>query len=193
MSREIDKTDRFLYLCVNKKKDRLLRKQYKLSKVRKETKMKNLEVIGLKKNKKVTDALHQLLADYHIYYANLRGYHWNIKGCGFFSMHAKFEELYDAASEEIDVIAERLLQLDEIPENKIDKLALQAKLTAKGQPEPSEEMIKDVMEDLKYIIAAVRHLVELTDEAGDTVTNDIMMGILPSLEKKVWMINAFRS
>ena len=29
-------------------------------------------------------SLQQLLADFQIHYANLRGFHWNIKGHGFF-------------------------------------------------------------------------------------------------------------
>ena len=30
---------------------------------------------------KVVEALQQLLADYQVFYTNLRGFHWNIKGC----------------------------------------------------------------------------------------------------------------
>lgn len=154
--------------------------------------MKNLEIIGLKKEDKVIAALHQLLADYHLYFANLRGYHWNVEGKAFFSLHAKFEELYDAAAEAIDEIAERLLQLDETPENRIDKLAAQAKLEAKGTPEPFEKMIDHVLEDLQYIIGSLRNLIDLSDEADDIVTNDILTGYLPDLEKNVWMLNAYR-
>lgn len=29
---------------------------------------------------KVVEALQQLLADYQVFYTNLRGFHWNIKG-----------------------------------------------------------------------------------------------------------------
>ena len=29
---------------------------------------------------KVVESLQQLLADYQVFYANLRGFHWNIKG-----------------------------------------------------------------------------------------------------------------
>ena len=51
--------------------------------------MKNLEIIGLEETKvnKVRDALAQLLADFQIYYTNLRDLHWNVKGHGFFVLH----------------------------------------------------------------------------------------------------------
>ena len=39
----------------------------------------------------VVSALQQLLADYQVFYTNLRGFHWNVKGKDFFVMHAQFE------------------------------------------------------------------------------------------------------
>ena len=43
--------------------------------------MNNLEFIGLEESKvsKVREALAQLLADFQIYYTNLRNLHWNVK------------------------------------------------------------------------------------------------------------------
>ncbi len=54
--------------------------------------MKNL--IGIDKNKaeELSNRLNQLLADYQVFYQNLRGLHWNIKGREFFELHLKFEE-----------------------------------------------------------------------------------------------------
>ena len=52
-------------------------------------------------------SLQQLLADFQIHYANLRGFHWNIKGHGFFVLHSKFEDLYNGAAEKVDEIPGR--------------------------------------------------------------------------------------
>jgi len=43
--------------------------------------------------KNVVSALQQLLADYQVYYSNLRGFHWNVKGKDFYVMHAQFESM----------------------------------------------------------------------------------------------------
>ena len=59
----------------------------------------------------VVTALHLLLADFQIHYTNLRGFHWDIKGHGFFVLHSKFEDLYNDTAEKIDEIAERILTL----------------------------------------------------------------------------------
>jgi DNA-binding ferritin-like protein len=54
-----------------------------------------LNSIGLdtEKTKGLADDLNQLLANFQLYYQNLRGIHWNIKGRAFFDLHVKFEEL----------------------------------------------------------------------------------------------------
>ena len=55
--------------------------------------MKTLDYLQL--NASATDnvvkSLQQLLADFQVYYTNLRGFHWNIQGPDFFVLHSKFE------------------------------------------------------------------------------------------------------
>lgn len=72
-----------------------------------------LNSIGLDTNKTkiIADDLNHLLANFQIYYQNLRGIHWNIKGKRFFDLHIKFEELYTDANMKVDLIAERILTL----------------------------------------------------------------------------------
>ena len=66
-------------------------------------------------------SLQQLLADFQIHYANLRGFHWNIKGHGFFVLHSKFEDLYNGAAEKVDEIAERMVSLVERAQEQFDE------------------------------------------------------------------------
>ncbi len=51
----------------------------------------------LKKTNELANYLNNLLANFQIYYQNLRGIHCNIKGKCFFDLHVKFEELYTNA------------------------------------------------------------------------------------------------
>merc|ERR1712146_297947 len=59
--------------------------------------------------------LNDLLANYQVFYQNLRGFHWDIRGRAFFELHAKFEEFYLDSIEKIDEIAERVLTLENVP------------------------------------------------------------------------------
>ena len=63
----------------------------------------------------VITELNILLSNFQIYYQNLRGLHWNIRGRRFFDLHLKFEELYNDSQLKIDLIAERILTLGGIP------------------------------------------------------------------------------
>ena len=77
----------------------------------------NTTIIGLDKEmtKNLTSGLNRLLANFQLYYQNLRGLHWNIKGKSFFELHVKFEEFYTDSQEKIDFIAERILTLGGTP------------------------------------------------------------------------------
>ena len=50
-------------------------------------------------SEKLSKELNNLLASYQVFYTNVRGYHWNIKGVSFFELHAKFEEIYKRVTE----------------------------------------------------------------------------------------------
>ena len=76
-----------------------------------------MNTIGLpqKESKKLAEELNILLSNFQVYYQNLRGLHWNIRGRRFFDLHLKFEELYNDAQLKIDLIAERVLTLEGVP------------------------------------------------------------------------------
>ena len=66
--------------------------------------MKNQIGLNAEKAQELSDKLNDLLANYQMFYQNLRGFHWNIKGKEFFELHVKFEELYTEALTNIDEI-----------------------------------------------------------------------------------------
>jgi len=79
--------------------------------------MSKISSIGLdqKQSKALANSLNDLLANYQVYYMNVRGFHWNIKGEKFFELHLKFEELYNDLVLKIDEVAERVLTLGYTP------------------------------------------------------------------------------
>ena len=92
---------------------------------------------------KVVEALQQLLADYQVFYTNLRGFHWNIKGHGFFVLHSKFEDMYNDAAEKVDELAERILMLGGVPVNKFEYcFSAYAPVSMKVRTNPSISGIK---------------------------------------------------
>lgn len=92
--------------------------------------MKTLDYLHLDESAagKLVRSLQQLLADFQVHYMNLRGFHWNIQGHGFFVLHSKFEEMYDDTAEKVDQIAERILMLGGVPSNKFSEYLKIAKV-----------------------------------------------------------------
>ena len=79
--------------------------------------MDNMNSIGLHEGSasQLAEKLNHLLANYQIFYMNVRGYHWNVKGNDFFELHAKFEEFYTDLLTKVDEVAERILTLGHKP------------------------------------------------------------------------------
>lgn len=155
--------------------------------------MKNLDVLDLDKTKieGVVNGLNQLLADLHVYYMNLRGLHWNVKGKSFFQLHAEYENQYNNVAEKIDEVAERLLQLDSKPENRFSELLKVATLKEENNKVNEVEGMKLILDTLKVLIAKEREIIAAAEEANDEVTTAMMSDFLVGQEKSVWMVNAY--
>ena len=155
--------------------------------------MKTLDDLNLdnKNVENVVVALQNLLADFQVYYTNLRGFHWEIKGRGFFVLHEKFESMYDDAAAKVDEIAERILTLGGTPENKYSGYLKVARIPEVSGVSSSKEAVDNVLNTYKHFIAEERKLIELAEEANDVVTADMLTGYLKEQEKMVWMLVAF--
>ena len=155
--------------------------------------MKTLDFIKLDESKVsgIFDSLQQLLADYQIYYANLRGFHWNIKGHDFFVLHSKFEEMYDDTAEKIDAIAARILQLGGTPANKYRDYLKTAQVKEIDNVCNGEKALQNVLETIAHFVGEERKLIAAASEVNDEVTVSILTGYLEEQEKLIWMLTAY--
>jgi starvation-inducible DNA-binding protein len=155
--------------------------------------MKNSNIIGLNETDcaQISTKLNQLLANYSIFYQNTRGAHWNIKGNQFFTLHPKFEELYNNLVLKIDEIAERILTLGSTPNhNYSDYLQLSAIKESKEVSDATKD-VENILASFKIVIDLQRELLKITDKAGDEGTNSQMSEYITEQEKEVWMYNSY--
>ena len=143
-----------------------------------------------KVNELATD-LNELLANYQIYYQNLRGLHWNIKGKNFFQLHEKFEELYNDSQLKIDEIAERILTLESTPLHTFDDYTELSKVPVGKNISKDVEAVTLVVTSLKQLIQIERAILEKSGEADDEGTNAMMSDFISEQEKTVWMLKAW--
>ena len=153
----------------------------------------NTMILGLneqKINELVID-LNKLLAYFQIYYQNLRGLHWNIKGKSFFELHVKFEELYTDAQDKVDLIAERILTLQGTPLHMFADYQSLATVTVGKNISKDIDAVLLVVKSLEELIVIERSILEKSDEADDEGTNTLMSDFIAEQEKTVWMMKAW--
>lgn len=152
--------------------------------------MNVLSITGIAPEKaaNVVKELAQLLADFQVYYTNLRGYHWHVRGPQFFTLHSKFESMYDEAAEHVDDIAERILQLGATPENRFSEYLKIAQIKEATQVSNPVEIIPAILESLRKLIQQERAVLAAAEAADDVVTGDLISDLLDEQEKSIWMI-----
>jgi len=152
-----------------------------------------LNSIGLdtEKTKSIAGDLNHLLANFQIYYQNLRGIHWNIKGKRFFDLHTKFEELYTDANVKVDEIAERILTLGETPLHTFEDYTKVAIVPVGKNISQDEKAVKLIVDSLTRLLSIERKIIETSDDANDEGTNSMMSDFITEQEKTVWMMKAW--
>ena len=152
-------------------------------------------IIGLDKEKssKLVDDLNVLLANFQLYYQNLRGLHWNIKGKNFFELHMKFEELYTDSQLKIDLIAERVLTLQGEPLHTFEDYIKKGSVPVGKGISNDEKAVTLVVNSLSELLKIERTILETSDNANDEGTNSMISDFIAEQEKTVWMLNAWLS
>jgi starvation-inducible DNA-binding protein len=155
--------------------------------------MTTLNSIGLDsgKAKVLAKDLNTLLANFQLYYQNLRGIHWNIKGRAFFDLHVKFEELYNDANLKVDEIAERILTLGETPLHTFDDYTNYGKVPVGKNISEDNKAVMLIVDSLTELLKIERDILNKSSNACDEGTNAMMSGFISQQEKTVWMMKAW--
>jgi len=137
------------------------------------------------------EVLNRQIAGWSVLYTKLHNFHWYVQGPHFFTLHAKFEELYNLATANMDEVAERLLAIGGRPVATMgEQLRLSPIEEAQGQLS-AERMVESVVDDLRTMVEVIRQGIHEAGEAEDNATEDMLIGFTAALDKEVWMLNAF--
>ncbi|SCW82918.1 starvation-inducible DNA-binding protein [Paenibacillus tianmuensis] len=142
-------------------------------------------------NEQLTALLNNQIANWSVLYVKLHNYHWYVKGPQFFTLHTKFEELYTEAALHVDALAERLLALGGKPVATMSgSLQLATVREVEGE-ETAEQMVASLVNDFNLIITELKTGMKYAESVQDETTGDLLLAVHSSLEKHVWMLNAF--
>jgi starvation-inducible DNA-binding protein len=153
----------------------------------------NKNILGLNKQTSAdsVEKLNGLLANFQIYYQNLRGLHWNIKGKNFFELHVKFEELYTDSQVKIDEIAERILTLLGKPLHTFSDYIENSSVPVGKNISNDVEGVELVVNSLSELLVIEREILDLSDTSDDEGTNSMMSDLISEQEKTIWMLNSW--
>ncbi|WP_075980454.1 Dps family protein [Bacillus massilinigeriensis] len=136
-------------------------------------------------------SLNLQIANWTILYTKLHRFHWYVKGPLFFSLHAKFEELYEEAATVIDETAESLLAIGGQPIATLKEFLETATLTETNNEKTSKDMVASLVNDYQKIKEDLVVLADLAEKANNQVINDLAVGLIGKIETHVWMLNAY--
>lgn len=142
-------------------------------------------------NNQLANVLNKQIANWSVLYTKLHNFHWYVKGEQFFTLHVKFEELYNEAALHVDEIAERLLAIGGQPVATMKGNLELASIQEANGSESSQEMVQAIINDFSIIIGELKEGMSLAGEMDDETTGDMLLAIHSGLEKHVWMLTAY--
>lgn len=139
----------------------------------------------------VTEVLNKQVASWTVMYIKLHHFHWYVKGPNFFTLHVKFEELYNEAAKYVDELAERLLAVGGKPVSTMKACIEQSSVKEAAGGESADQMVQAVVSDFTTLIGELHEGIVAAEAADDEATGDMFLGMSESLQKHVWMLQAF--
>jgi starvation-inducible DNA-binding protein len=135
--------------------------------------------------------MNQQLANWNVLYTKLHRFHWYVKGPHFFTLHAKFEELYEEAAGMIDELAERLLIVGGKPISTLKEYIQFASIEETPENLTAEEMVQNVVHDFSQLISELKEGKMVAEQSNDEVTSDMFTELIEKLSKHNWMLTSF--
>ncbi|MEK5267687.1 MULTISPECIES: Dps family protein [unclassified Heyndrickxia] len=140
---------------------------------------------------KLVRFLNQELSNFTVLYIKLHRYHWYIQGKNFFTLHAYFEDLYQAFSKQMDVLAERILAIGGRPLATMSKFLDRKTLVEASADNEEGELLQQLREDLAQLAKEILETgIPLAEERKDDATVNLLTRFLARFDKDIWMLDA---
>ncbi|RIM72744.1 Dps family protein, partial [Staphylococcus arlettae] len=142
-------------------------------------------------NENVINVLNKQVANWTVAFTKLHNFHWYVKGPNFFSLHTKFEELYDEASQYVDDLAERILAVGGNPVGTLKESLEMSIIDEAGKGYTAEQMVSELSKDFTNVSKQLEEAIEVASDAEDDVTEDMFIGMQTNIEKHNWMLKSY--
>jgi len=140
---------------------------------------------------KVTAALSKVVAEMTVLAQKTRHYHWNVTGENFFDMHDIFGQIYDKLADEVDHVAERVVQLGATPVHTLETMLSLSDIEEDKSIPADMSMCKIVISDLETLVSSMSDTITAALAANDRPTVFMIDQMVGCFEKFKWFLRAF--
>ena len=138
----------------------------------------------------IAEGLGRLLADSYVLYGKTHGFHWNVTGPMFNTLHLMFMEQYVELWNALDVIAERIRALGHPAPFGGARFAQLASIPETQGSPAALEMVQELVLGHEAVARTARALFPLLEEANDQPSADLLTQRLQVHEKTAWMLRS---
>lgn len=138
----------------------------------------------------LANGLAQVLSDSYTLLGKTHGFHWNVVGPQFHSLHEMFEAQYQDLQDAVDEIAERIRAIGFRAPGSLSQFLEQSSIRDEHEAPDANEMVRQLVKDNETVSRACRRVVEVCEDAQDTVTEDLMNQRMAAHDKAAWMLRS---
>lgn len=146
--------------------------------------------ISKKDREAIAKGLSKLLADTFTLYLKTHGFHWNVTGAMFNTLHTMFETQYSELWTAADQIAERIRALDVIAPGSSAQFAKLSSIKEEAGVPEWKAMVQQLVDGHETVARTARETFRLADKADDQPTADLVTQRLQEHEKTAWMLRS---
>ena len=139
--------------------------------------------------KTISGALNALLADVFAIYLKTKNFHWHMSGPHFRDYHLLLDEHADQIFAMTDDIAERARKIGGTTIRSIGHIARLQRLSDNDADfvDPLD-MLAELREDNRMLLASMREVHDLCDEENDVATASLLEVWIDETERRIWFL-----
>ena len=139
---------------------------------------------------KLVAALAQLLADTLVLHVKTHGFHWNVTGRMFHSLHLMFEKQYKELWLAADALAKRIRALDFPAPGSYQEISKLTRIRETQGIPTGAGMIAELLSDHESCALAARQALWIARSGIDAPTEGLLTQRLEAHEQAVWMLKS---
>jgi starvation-inducible DNA-binding protein len=137
----------------------------------------------------ISGAMNALLADVFALYMKTKNFHWHMSGPHFRDYHLLLDEHGDQIFAMTDDIAERVRKIGGTTLHSIGHIArLQRLEDNDAEFVTAQDMLSELRDDNKQLVASMREAHDLCDDHGDVATTSLLENWIDEAERRLWFL-----